>query len=57
MLEMYKTFQNLNPAFMKDCFTPKPVSYNLRRNGVLWVPKVKATTYDINSLRFLGPKI
>ena len=56
-LEMFKTFQNLNPAFMKDYFTAKPISYNFRQNNVLCVPKVKTTTYGIKSLRFLVPKI
>ena len=56
-LEIFKTFQNLNPAFMKDYFTPKSISYNFRQNDVLCVPKVKTTTYGIKFLRFLGPKI
>ena len=56
-LEIYKTFQSLNPAFKKDYFTPKPISYNFRRNDVLCVPKLKVTTYGIKCLRFLSPKI
>ena len=55
-LEILKTFQNLNPAFMKGYFTPKSISYNFRQNDVFCVPKVKTTTYDIKSLRFLGSK-
>ena len=56
-LEIYKTLHNLNPAFMKDYFLPKPTSYNLRKNDILFVPKVKTTNYGINSVSFLGPKI
>ena len=51
-LEMFKTFQNLNAAFMKDYFTPKFISYNFRQNSVLCVPKVKTTTCGIKSLHF-----
>ena len=56
-LEIYKTLHNLNPAFMKNYFLPKPTSYNLRRNDVLSIPKVKTTNYGIKSISFLGPKI
>ena len=42
---------------MKDYFLPKPTSYNLRKNDILFVPKVKTTKYGINSVSFLGPKI
>ena len=56
-LEVYKTLHNLNPTFMKDYFLPKSTSYDLRRNDVLFVPKVKTTNYGIRSISFLGPKI
>ena len=56
-LEVYKTLHNLNPVFMKDYFLPKSTSYDLRRNDVLFVPKVKTTNYGIRSISFLGPKI
>ena len=56
-LEIYKTLHNLNPAFMKNYFLPKPPSYNFRRNDVLSIPKVKTTNYGIKSISFLGPKI
>ena len=55
--EVYKTLHNLNPAFTKDYFLPKSTSYDLRRNDVLFVPKVKTTNYGIRSISFLGPKI
>ena len=57
-LEIYKTLHNLNPAFMKDYFLLKSTSYDLRRNGVLLVPKVNSTNYGIKSISFfLSPKI
>ena len=46
-LEIYKTLHNLNPAFMKNYFIPKPTSYNLRINDVLSIPKVKTTNYGM----------
>ena len=56
-LEIYKTLNNLNPAFMKNYFLPNPLAINLRRNDVLSIPKVKTTNYRIKSIGFLGPKI
>ena len=56
-VEIYKTLHNLNLAFTKNYFLPKPTSYNLRRNDVLSIPKVKTTNYGIKSISFLGPKI
>ena len=56
-LEILKTFQNLNPAFMKDYFTPKSISHSFRQNDVLCVLEVETTNYGIKSLRFLGPRI
>ena len=56
-LEVFKTLQNLNPAFMKDYFIPKSSDYDPRMRDMLYIPKVKTTRYGIKSLRFLGPKI
>ena len=56
-LEVYKTLHNLNPAFMKDYFLPKPNSYNLRKMDTLSVPKVKTTSSGIKFISFFGPKI
>ena len=56
-LEVYKTLHNLNPAFMKDYFLPKSTGYDLRRNDVLFIPKVKTTNYGIRSISYLSPKI
>ena len=56
-LKFTKLCTNLNPAFLKNYFLPKPTSYNLRRNDVLSIPKVKTSNYGIKSIRFLGPKI
>ena len=42
---------------MKDYFLPKSTSYDLRRNDVPFVPKIKTTNHGIRSISFLGPKI
>ena len=55
-LKVYKTLHNLNPAFMKDYFLPKSTTYDLRRNDVLFVPKVKTTNYGIRAMSFFGSK-
>ena len=56
-LEVFKTLHNLNPAFIKEYFLPKPNSYNLRKMDALSVPKVKTTSYGIKSISFSCPKI
>ena len=56
-LEIYKSFNNLNPPFMKDYFLEKPHSYDLRVAKPLMVPKVRTTNYGIKSLNFQGPKL
>ena len=56
-LEVYKTLHNLNPAFMKDYFLPKSISYILQRNDFLLVPKMKTTNYGIRTISFLGQKV
>ena len=55
-LEIFKTFPNLNPAFMKDYFTPKSISYNFRQNDALCCPKSKNyySWYKIST--FFGSK-
>ena len=35
----------------------KNVSYNLRGDYILSLPKPKSTTYGLNSVRYIGPKL
>ena len=35
----------------------KNVSYNLRGDYILSLPKPKSTTYGLNSARYIGPKL
>ena len=51
-LEVYKTLHNLNPALMENYFLAKPTSYNLRKNDVLSIPKVKTINHAIESITF-----
>ena len=60
-LEIFKTMNNLNPAYMKDIFVKNENPYFLRNNdrhvNDLVNPSYNAFTYGECSLRTLGPKI
>ena len=51
MIELYKTFNSLNPEFMSVFFSLTNPSYNLRCGSLMNVPRVKLTV-GINSLSF-----
>ena len=55
--EIFKTLNNLNPAYMKDIFVRNNRSENSRRPNDLSKPSVQGCTYGSNSLRSLGPNI
>ena len=57
MTEMYKTKFDLNPPFMKDIFMERNISYNLRRGNDAQLPKVRATSFGIESIACLGNKL
>ena len=58
-VEIYKTFNNLNPSFMKQIFklreTNRSVSGKNRLN--LNIPNYNQVTFGKKSLRIFGPKI
>ena len=54
-IEIFKTFKNLNPKYMKDIFTPK-LHLKVKPNGIL-VKHHNTITYDKKSLKTLGPMI
>ena len=54
LVEIFKTKENLNPSFMKDIFVERTENYNLRSGNTLQLPKVRTTTYGIESVSFLG---
>ena len=50
MVEVYKSLHHLNPEFMWELFLPKVIPYNLRKSNLLTLPKIKSSSYGINSL-------
>ena len=57
LIEIYKTVHNLNPTFMTRVFEEKNVPYNFRESNSLALPKVKTTSYDIDTIRYIGKKL
>ena len=57
--KVYRTLNNINPIFMKDCFLPKAINHNLRIKIKipLEISRLRTTNYGIRSLSFQGPKI
>ena len=54
MVEIFKTKNNLNPAFMKDIFTERDVQYNLRRKNHLQLPNVKTAKHGIANIQYIA---
>ena len=54
MVEIYKTINHLNPAYMWEFFIKKDVPYNLRSNELCKIPSVNSQRYGISSLSFRG---
>ena len=57
MIKVYKTTQNLNPSFMKGIFVQKDMTYSLRNNLLMRIPKTQTSRHGIESLSFLGSKL
>ena len=57
MIEVYKTVQNINPSFVKEIFVQKDITHNLRSNLPMCIPKMRTTSYGVESLYFLGCKL
>ena len=54
--EVYKSFENLNPPYMKDLFVPRQNDYILRGSQNLSVPR-NTTTYGLRSIRYEGARL
>ena len=54
MVEIYKTLNHLNSAYMWKFFIKKGVPYNLRSNELCKIPSVNSQRYGISSLSFRG---
>ena len=58
MITLYKSlfFTNYS-GYLKDMFTVRSSSYNLRGNHIMSLPNPKTTTYGLHSFSYLASKI
>ena len=58
-VEIYKTFNNLNPSFMKQIFELRETNRNVREKYrlTLSILHYNQVTFGKKSLRIFGPKI
>ena len=54
MTEIYKTLNNLNPAYMAEFFIKKNLPYNLRKKDLCKLPAAKSLMFGTSSLSFKG---
>ena len=54
MIEIYKTINNLNPAFMNNIFEVKNVFYQFRNSNLLKIPKPSSIKFGYKSISFRG---
>ena len=57
MTEIFKTKSNLNLPFMKDIFQERNVNYSLRHGNDAQIPKVRTTSFGIETMNFLGSRL
>ena len=58
MITLYKSlFFTDYPGYLKDMFTVRSSSYNLRGNHIMSLPNPKTTTYGLHSFSYLASKI
>ena len=50
--EIFKTFNNLNPPYMKEFFQKNSFSYNLRSSDDLLVPRINQNTFELRSIGY-----
>ena len=55
--EIYKTRNNLNPAYMHDIFAQRPSNYPTRKPSDMFIPEGNRKTLGINSMRIEGSKL
>ena len=54
MIEIYKTVNNLNPSYLWEFLEKKVVKSDLRTKNLCRLPKIRTTTFGIESLSFRG---
>ena len=57
MTEIYKTKCGLNPPFMKEIFMQRNIGYSLRHGDDAQLPKVRTTSFGVESIAYLGNKL
>ena len=57
MTEIFKTKSHLNPPFTKDIFQERNMNYNLRHGNDAQVPKVRTTSFGIETIAYLGSRL
>ena len=57
MTEIYETKCGLNPPFMKEIFMQRNISYSLRHGDDAQLPKVRTTSFGVESIAYLGNKL
>ena len=55
--EVFKSLHDMNPAFMKDIFQQKDISYGLRDEVILNQPKFHKLSYGRNTFKYYGSHI
>ena len=57
MMEIFKTNPHLNPPFMEDMFQERNVNYYLRHGNDAQLPKVRTTSFGIETITYLGNRL
>ena len=47
MIEIYRALNGIGPSFVQKIFIRAPVSYNLRVQDRLLIPKISSVTYGL----------
>ena len=52
-----EAIMDLNPPFMKEIFMQRNISYSLRHGDDAQLPKVRTTSFGVESIAYLGNKL
>ena len=55
--EICKCVHGINPPIVNDIFIAKSITYNLRNDHVLQIPRFKTVTFGKKTVKYLGAKI
>ena len=54
LVELYKCLNSINPIFLANLFTQKPIRYGLRTSNLLILPNSNTLTYGLKSIVYRG---